>query len=108
MAKVNGIASNGASTSIDSDSLIMMNECIICHEEFDIEHHIPKMLDFCHHSLCITCIKVLFSYFTTRSFLLIVVIIHPLEKLLNNAILKTLRFCISKLSFVYIERNQGR
>ena len=59
MAKANGIASTNGGALIDSDSL-SMNECIICHEDFDLSDHIPKMLDFCHHSLCITCIKVNF------------------------------------------------
>ena len=33
--------------------------CIICQEEFDLALRLPKMLEFCHHTFCLSCLKVI-------------------------------------------------
>ena len=33
--------------------------CIICEEEFDLDLHLPKMLELCHHTFCLSCLKVI-------------------------------------------------
>ena len=35
--------------------------CMICQDEYDLDLRLPKMLD-CHHSVCLTCLKVLFIH----------------------------------------------
>ena len=32
--------------------------CSICNEGYDLELRLPKMLDFCHHTCCLSCTKV--------------------------------------------------
>jgi hypothetical protein len=51
--------------------------CIICQEEFDLDLHLPKMLEFCHHTFCLSCLKVIHLKFYILIFFI----------LLNNLII---------------------
>lgn len=52
MATANGVGANGtsgASATTDPDDLELA--CMICQEEYDLDVHLPKMLDICHHTI---------------------------------------------------------
>ena len=59
------VVDDGSSSKINSEvgeaAAVTEEEvtCIICQEVYDLDLHQPKMLDFCHHSFCLSCLKVL-------------------------------------------------
>ena len=54
----------GADSEMTATAPSVLNDvtevtCIICEEEFDLDLHLPKMLEFCHHTFCLSCLKVI-------------------------------------------------